>query len=227
MSHGRLNPYTFVIALSKRLADDDVVVCGDGTACVVPFQVMSIRGSQRLFTNAGAASMGYDLPASIGAAIAREPSRVICLAGDGSIHMNIQELQTVLEHRLNLKIFVINNDGYLSMRQTQQGFFGRLIGESSRSGISFPRYDVVAAAYGLKSMRIDLENYESALDNALATDGPMLCEVLVDPEQQFQPKLSSRVLPDGRIVSSPLEDLSPFLDREELLSNMIIPIVEE
>jgi acetolactate synthase-1/2/3 large subunit len=141
--------------------------------------------------------------------------------------MNIQELQTALYHRLNLKIFVINNGGYLSMRQTQQGFFGRLIGESPRSGVSFPNYASVAAAYGLASWRLDAGNYREGMRAALATEGPVLCEVMVDPEQAFEPKLSSRTLPDGRMVSSPLEDLSPFLDRDEFAGNMLVPVVKD
>jgi acetolactate synthase-1/2/3 large subunit len=227
ISHGQLNPYFFVHSLSSELADDDVIVCGDGMACLAPFQVVAIRGQQRMFSNSGAASMGYDLPAAIGAAVARGGGRVICFGGDGSLHMNIQELQTALYHRLNLKIFVINNGGYLSMRQTQQGFFGRLIGESPRSGVSFPNYASVAAAYGLGSWRLDAGNYRDGFRKALATEGPVLCEVMVDPEQAFEPKLSSRTLPDGRMVSSPLEDLSPFLDRDEFASNMLVPLVEE
>ncbi|MGA7645749.1 MAG: thiamine pyrophosphate-binding protein, partial [Terriglobales bacterium] len=109
-----LNPYYFIEQLSARLADDDVIVCGNASSCIVPFQAMRLRKGQRLFSNSGSASMGYDLPAAIGAAFARPGKRVICLAGDGSIQMNIQELQTVVHHRLPVKIFVLNNSGYLS-----------------------------------------------------------------------------------------------------------------
>jgi acetolactate synthase-1/2/3 large subunit len=182
----------------------------------------------RLFCNSGDASMGYDLPAAVGAAFAGNGRRVICLAGDGSGHLNIQELQTIKHHNLPIKIFVLNNDGYLSMRLTQGGFFkGNFIGESPRSGISFPDYAKVAAAYGLPSMRIDEADFGPALDKFLAIPGPALCEVLLDRAQGFEPRLSSRQLPDGRIVTAPFEDMAPFLSREELAENMLVPMAAD
>jgi acetolactate synthase-1/2/3 large subunit len=225
-SNNRINPYYFLRVLFQHLAGDDVVVCGDGTACVVTFQVGTIRDRQRMMTNSGCASMGYDLPAAIGAAVARQGKRVICLAGDGSLHLNIQELQTVKHHQLNIKIFVINNDGYLSIRETQKAYFGRLVGEGRSSGVSFPDYTTIASAYGLPTVRLEAGNCSEAVAQVLETPGAVLCEVLVDPGQGFEPRLASRVLPDGRMVSSPLEDLSPFLDRDELAENMLVPLVE-
>ena len=148
LSHGKLNPYHFICELYRQLSKDDVVVCGDGAACVATFQVGTVRGDQRLFTNSGSASMGYDLPASIGAAFARDGDRVICLGGDGSLHLNIQELQTVKHHKLNIKIFVINNGGYLSIRQTQKSYFGRLVGEGPQSGVTFP--DLCSGSSGVR-----------------------------------------------------------------------------
>jgi len=220
-----LNPYHFVHELFNRLGPDDVVVCGDGTACVVPFQAGRIRKGLRMFTNSGAASMGYDLPAAIGAAVAREGRRVICLAGDGSVQMNLQELQTVAHHRWPIKLFVLNNGGYLSIRTTQQNFFGRVVGESPASGVSFPDPVRIAQAYGLAARRIDRQECGPALDEVLSLPGPVVTEVVLDPKQEFEPRLSSRTLPDGRIVSAALEDMYPFLDREELQSNMIAPII--
>jgi acetolactate synthase-1/2/3 large subunit len=221
-----INPYHFMDRLFHHLATDDAIVCGNGTACVVTFQAASIKKGQRIFTNSGCASMGYDLPAAVGAAVAREGKRVICLAGDGSFQLNIQELQTVIHHHLPVKIFILNNGGYLSIRSTQEAFFGRFVGESPHSGVSFPDMVKVAQAYGLSAMRVEGADFEATINQALGIPGPVLCEVMLDPEQQFEPKLSSRQLPDGRIVSSPLEDLSPFLDRDELLSNMFIPAWE-
>lgn len=220
---GPINPYHFLDVLFRRLASDDVVVCGNGSACVITFQVAHIQKGQRLFTNSGDASMGYDLPAAIGAAVARDGKRVICLAGDGSIQLNIQELQTVMHHHLPLKIFVLNNDGYVSIRQTQSSFFGRFIGESPKSGVSFPDMVKVAQAYGIPAWRIESQDFVALVDQALDVPGPVLYEVVLDPNQQFEPKLSSRQLPDGRIVSAPLEDMYPFLERAELLSNLLIP----
>ncbi len=216
-----LNPYFFVEQLSAKLAHDDVIVCGNATSCIVPFQTMRLRKHQRLISNSGSASMGYDLPAAIGAAFARPGKRVICLAGDGSIQMNLQELQTVVHHHLPLKIFVLNNSGYLSMRMTQSGFFSRLTGESASSGASLPDMVKVACAYGIPSIRIDRESQLGQIDLALAADGPALIDVVLDPNQEFEPRSRARQLPDGRIVSPNLEDMYPFLDETELMDNVI------
>jgi acetolactate synthase-1/2/3 large subunit len=218
-----LSPYYFCHALSELLDHDDVIVCGNATASVVPGQVAVIKAGQRLFANAGDASMGYDLPAALGAAVARGGKRVICLAGDGSLQLNIQELQTVVHHQLNIKIFVLNNGGYVSMRQSQRNLSGRLIGEAARSGISFPDMLKLGAAYGIHSERIDGPDFIAQVRALLARPGPVLCDVMLDPDHVFEPKTSSKVLPDGRMVSAPLEDMAPFLDREELLENLLVP----
>lgn len=222
----RINPYYFLERLFDHLQADDVVACGDASASVIGFQVAKVKSGQRIFTNAGCASMGYDLPAAVGAAFTRPDRRVICLAGDGSVQLNIQELQTIAYHRLPVKLFVLNNDGYLSMRLTQSNFFKRLIGEGPRSGVSFPDMVKLGEAYGLKSMRIAGDGFEPAIDEALAYDGPVVCEVMLDPDQAYEPKLSSRQLPDGKIVSAALEDLAPFLPPEELQENLLIPRAE-
>jgi acetolactate synthase I/II/III large subunit len=219
-----LNPYHFVDLLFDVLVEGDIIACGDATACVVPFQAGQIKRGQRLFSNSGCASMGYDLPAAIGSAFANEGRRVVCMAGDGSVQLNIQELQTIVHHRLPIKIFVMNNGGYLSIRTTQQSFFaGNFVGEGPRSGVSFPDIVLLAQAYGIESSRIDTVDCRDRIAQILDAPGPYLCEVMVDPDQGFEPRLSSRVLPDGKMVSSPLEDLYPFLDREELSGNLLIP----
>ena len=217
-----INPYYFVETLFQQLGGEDVVVCGDGTACVVPIQAATLQKGQRLISNSGCASMGYDLPASIGAAVAHG-KRVICLAGDGSIMMNIQELQTVAHYRLNIVIFVLNNGGYHSMRTTQLAFFGKLIGEGEESGVSFPSFVKLAEAHGLRGMKIEGKNFFAQIAEALATQGPIVCEVVLDRTQGFEPKLSSKKLPDGRMVTAPLEDMAPFLPREEFARNLLIP----
>ncbi len=216
-----LNPYHFMEELSAMLADDDAVICGNASACIVPFQAMKIRRGQRLISNSGSASMGYDLPAAIGAAIARGGKRVICLAGDGSLQMNIQELQTVAHHRLPIKIFVLNNAGYLSIRSTQKNFFGRMMGESAGSGVSFPDFVKVADAYGIPSLRVDRTGDFGRIREALEQPGPALIDVVLDPEQEFEPRSRAKQLPDGKIVSPPLEDMYPFLGPEELAANTI------
>jgi acetolactate synthase-1/2/3 large subunit len=218
---GPLNPYHFVEYLFETLADDDVVVCANAAACIVPYQAGRLKSHQRLISNSGAASMGYDLPAAIGAAAARQGGRVICLAGDGSVQLNIQELQTIAHHRFPIKIFVFNNGGYLSIRQTQTNFFGRLVGESPASGVSFPDMVKVACAYGLPAVRISSAAELPRIREILESFGPALCEVCLDPAQEFEPRMKSRQLPDGTIVSPNLEDMFPFLDPEELKSNLL------
>lgn len=224
--NGRVNPYHFIETLFNRLGNDDVAVCANATACIIPYQAAFLKKGQRLFSNSGSASMGYDLPAAIGAAVAREGKRVVCLAGDGSIQMNIQELQTIAHHQLPIKIFVLNNGGYLSIRITQKNFFGNFIGESPDSGTSFPDVVQIARAYGLPAYRIESADFVNTIDEILAQNGPVLCEVMINPEQTFEPKTSSRQLPDGRIVSAPLEDMYPFLERQELLENLWIKPIE-
>ena len=225
--NARINPYHFMEVLFNQLDTDDVVVTGNATACIVSFQVAKIRLGQRLFSNSGSASMGYDLPAAIGAAVARQGKRVICLAGDGSLQLNIQELQTLAENKLPVKLFVLNNNGYLSIRASQKGFFGSTVGESPASGVSFPNFEALAKAHRLTFTRLDMQGFTSPLQKTLDMPGPVLCEVMLDPDQGFEPRQSSRQLPDGRIVSAPLEDMYPFLEREELLDNLLIPPWEE
>jgi acetolactate synthase-1/2/3 large subunit len=219
---GRINPYYFMSTLFENLGRDDIVVTGNATACIVSFQVGKIKLGQRLFSNSGSASMGYDLPAAVGAAVAGNGREVICLAGDGSLQMNIQELQTVIHHQLPLKIFVLNNHGYLSIRNSQKGFFGETVGESPDSGVSFPDIVQLAKAYGFPTWRLDSADFVSGVCEVLSAQGPVVCEVMLDPTQGFEPRQSSKQLPDGRIVSAPLEDMFPFLDRDELRQNMLI-----
>jgi len=214
-----LNPYYFIELLGGILRDDDVVVCGNATACIVPFQALRLRKGQRLFSNSGSASMGYDLPASIGAAFARNGGRVICLAGDGSLQMNVQELQTVVHHHLPVKIFVLNNNGYLSIRTTQKNFFGRLVGESKASGVSFPDMVRVAQAYGIPAMRVDHRGQMDVVSRALNAPGPYLFDVMLDSTQEFEPRIRSRKLEDGTILTPALDDMYPFLDEQEMASN--------
>lgn len=222
-SAGLINPYNFIQVLTKNAPEGSVMVAGNGTACVALFQAGIVKKDQKVFWNSGNASMGYDLPAAIGACIANGKKDVICIAGDGSIMMNLQELQTVKHHNLPIKIFILNNAGYSSIRQTQRNFFGeKLVACSSNSGVSVPDFAKLAIAFELPSMKIENnENLQSEVEKALAKDGPLICEVMLDHDYIFQPKLSSEKLPDGRIISKPLEDMFPFLDREEFNQNII------
>ena len=217
-----MNPYDFIDRLFHLLADDDAVVCGNATACIVPYQAGQLKKGQRLISNSGSASMGYDLPAAIGVAVAKG-GRTICIAGDGSLQMNVQELQTIVGYNLPVKLFVLNNGGYLSIRQTQTGFFqGRRIGEGPDSGVTFPKMVEVGAAYGIPSFTIekvaDLEIIQRELDKP----GPALFDVHLDQAQEFEPRLRSRILPDGKILTPNLEDMYPFLSPEELAANMLV-----
>ncbi|MEK7690941.1 MAG: thiamine pyrophosphate-binding protein [Bdellovibrionota bacterium] len=223
-----VNPYVFVDELFNALPEDETVVTGDGTACVTTFQGACIKKGQRLYTNSGCASMGYDLPAAVGACIASDKRRVICLAGDGSLQMNLQELQTIVTHKLPIKIFVLNNKGYHSIRQTQQNFFpDNIVGCGTDSGLGFPDVSKLAAAYGIAWGTVTNQaNLADGIQRALAGNGPYVCEVILDRQQGFAPKLSSRKLPDGRMVTSSLEDMSPFLSRDEFFDNMIVPPIE-
>lgn len=226
---GLVNPYHFVDQLTGQLGNDAIVVAGNGTACVVLFQAGRVKAGQRFFWNSGCASMGYDLPAAIGACFAATDRDVVCLAGDGSLQMNIQELQTVAHHQLPIKLFVLSNNGYISIRQTQDSFFnGRHAGCDAKSGVSFPDVTKLAFAYGIQSAVIDNNsNVETAITAVLTMPGPVVCDVRLSPDYRFEPKLSSERKPDGKLVSKPLEDMFPFLNREEFRSNMLIPELDD
>lgn len=213
-----VNPYAFMKALSRQMAEGEAVICGNGSACVITFQAMEMKRNQRMFTNSGCAAMGYGFPAAIGVCVARMGERTVCIDGDGSFQMNLQELQTVVYNHLNIKIIYLNNNGYHSIRQTQNSLFRPpLVGVSDGNGLSFPDMEKIAWAYGIPFNRIDhLDAVEEKLKEMSNTDGPFFCEVMVDENQIFTPKLSSKVLEDGRIVSPPLEDMYPFLPKEEL-----------
>ena len=219
-----INPYVFIKEFSGVLKPGDKVICGNGSACVVTFQAMQIKENQRLFTNSGCAAMGYGFPAAIGCAVAEQGGRIICIDGDGSFQMNLQELQTVVYNKLNLKIFILNNNGYHSIRQTQTNLFkGPLVGVCDGNGLSFPDMGKIAYAYGIPYVRIDEQvEIRDKVQQMLNMDGPVLCEVIIDAGQNFEPKLSSKVLPDGKIVSPEIDDMFPFLPREEYEANKFV-----
>jgi acetolactate synthase-1/2/3 large subunit len=215
-----VNPYVFMRELFLCLNEDDVVVASNGSACVCSFQAAVMQKGQRLFTNSGCAAMGYGLPASLGVAVKRKGKRVICLEGDGSIQMNIQELQTIVHNDLNIKIVWLNNNGYHSIRQTQSGLFSPpLCGVSEDNGISFPDAGKIADAYGISFIKIDsISDIRQKINESFKIIGPVIIEVVLDYEQNFEPKLSARKLPDGSMISPTLEDMSPFLSENEMES---------
>jgi acetolactate synthase-1/2/3 large subunit len=217
---GALNPYLFVEDLWRMLRDDEIVACADASASVIPLQVAPIRAGQRLFTNAGSASMGYELPAAIGAAFANRGKRIICMAGDGSLMLNIQELETVQRYGLPIKIVLLNNKGYLSIKLSQSGFFGRQKGSGPESGLGFPNFEWLAKANSLPYQAIRGTEDYPRLREALDAPGAVIIDVSIDPAQAFEPKLGSYRLPDGSIESNSLENMSPLLDADYLRSLM-------
>ena len=220
-----INPYCFTEALFDALEEVEIIVSGDGTACVTVFQAANLKKGQRLYTNSGCASMGYDLPAAIGAYYASGAKRIICLAGDGSAMMNLQELQTIVGTNMPVKLFLLNNDGYHSIRQAQQNYFpDNIVGCGPDSGVTFPDYQRLAAGFGIPASRIETHaGLAEGIRAALETEGPHLCEIMLDKRQAFAPKISSRRLDDGTMVSAPMEDMAPFLPRDELAAALTMP----
>ena len=230
-SEGLTNPYAFIHALSSLLPENYTTVVGNGSASVIGSHGYVIKEGQRFIINSAVASMGYDLPAAIGVCVALGRKEIVCISGDGSIQMNLQELQTILTNRLPIKIFVINNGGYHSIRQTQTNIFSHhtKVGIGPESGdLSFPSLEKLASAYGYPygACHTNAE-IEKILKVAFATEGAFLAEIFVDPTQFFEPKSATKRREDGSLFSPPLEDLAPFLPREELQSIMKIPMMEE
>jgi acetolactate synthase-1/2/3 large subunit len=217
-----LSMYHFADVLSDELAADDVIAPGSsGFACEIFLLVAKVKHGQRLYHNRGTGAMGFGLPSSIGACVA-SGRRTIMVDGDGGFQMNVQELATVATHRLPIKAFVVNNGGYASIRSSQQAYFGRLVAADGTSGLQLPDVAAVAAAYGLATARIHSPaNLREQIRAVLAHDGPIVCEVRTPDDEPRGPRVSSMQRPDGSMVSKPLEDLWPFLDREEFRANMI------
>lgn len=225
------NVYAFVRYLSSHLPEGSLTAVSNGACCVVGNQAYVIQKGSRMANNSAVASMGYGLPAAIGTCIGGGKKTTICLEGDGSIMMNLQELQTVLTNHLPIKIFVINNSGYHSIRITQTNLFGHHsrvgIGPES-ADLSFPKFERIAKAFGYPYYCAHSNaEMKAVVDEVLETDGPVFCEIFTDTKQVWEPKSSTKRLADGTLVSPPLEDLAPFLPREELESNMFIPLIEE
>ena len=225
------NVYAFVRYLSSRLPENSLTAVSNGACCVVGNQAYVIQKGSRMANNSAVASMGYGLPAAIGTCIGGGRRTTICLEGDGSIMMNLQELQTVLTNQLPIKLFLINNNGYHSIRITQNNLFKEhsKIGIGPESGdLSFPEFKKIAEAFGY-SYYCASSNKEmkEVVDKVLAENGPVFCEIFTDTTQVWEPKSSTKRLSDGTLVSPPLEDLAPFLPREELEKNMFIPLMSE
>ena len=213
-----VSSYVLPEAIMRHAPDPLTVVTANGVAYTSTFQAIPIRKGMRMFANEACASMGYGLPAAIGAAFAGGMERtVVCLEGDGSIQMNIQELQTVLNYKLPIKLFVYNNDGYLSIKTTQRAFFGgKFMGSEPGSGVILPNFEKLATAYGFPYFRLrNNQELDAKLPEIFAVAGPALMEVMLDPFEILGPKAASKRLPDGTMVSEPLDNMAPFLPEEE------------
>ncbi len=225
------NVYAFVRYLSSSLSEGNLTVVSNGSACVVGSHNYVIQKNARFLINSAIASMGYGLPAAIGACMAAGRKEVVCIEGDGSIMMNLQELQTVQTNHLPVKLFLINNQGYHSIRQTQNNLFREhsKVGIGPESGdLSFPSFEKIAEAFGYPYFSASSNaEMKRVVDEALGRPGAVFCEIFVSPDQVFEPKSATKRLEDGTLVSPPLEDLAPFLPREEVLANLLISPVQE
>ena len=225
------NVYAFVRYLSSRLPQNSLTAVSNGAGCVVGNQAYVIQKGSRMANNSAVASMGYGLPAAIGTCLGGGRRETICLEGDGSIMMNLQELQTVQTNQLPIKLFLINNQGYHSIRITQNNLFQEhcKVGIGPESGdLSFPEFQKIAEAFGYRYYSANSNaGMKAVVDEVLAQEGPVFCEIFTDTQQVWEPKSSTKRLEDGTLVSPPLEDLAPFLPREELEKIMLIPLMEE
>ena len=228
---GYANVYAFIDYLSSKLPEDSLTAVSNGACCVAGHQAYIIKRGTRFIINSAVASMGYGLPAAIGLCYAGGRRTTICLEGDGSIMMNLQELQTIVTNKLPVKIFLINNQGYHSIRITQNNLFSgrKKVGIGEESGdLSFPDYSKIAAAFGYPYYCAHSNNeMREVVDKVLSAEGYAICEIFTDTSQVWEPKSSTKRLADGTLVSPPLEDLAPFLPRDEFLGNMFIYPIEE
>lgn len=219
-----VNPYYFFEVLSEELEEDDIVVTDQGATFYCSTPAFKLKRGQRLFTNGGFSPMGYGLPAAIGACFANATRRIICAHGDGGLELNIQELQTIVQYKLPIKLFVFNNEGYLSIKHTQTAYFnGFFVGSDPKSGVSCPDTAKIAKAYGIPSISIkNHREMREKIRKSLCAQGPVMVDVLLHPMQPFEPRVSSERKADGTMISKPLEDMFPFLERKEFISNMLV-----
>lgn len=218
-----VNTYVLIDALSELMSGEDILVPGSSGSCSeMTMQAFKVKKGERIFNSPGLGSMGFGLPAAIGACLASGRKRTIGIIGDGGLQHNIQELETIRRLNLPVKLFILNNNGYASIRNTQIGHFqGRLVACDPSCGLTLPDIRKVAKAYGIKNTQIaNHKNIRGRISRVLNIKGPVICEVITDPSLAIAPRLASQVLPNGAIVSRPMEDLWPFLSREELKANM-------
>jgi acetolactate synthase-1/2/3 large subunit len=225
-NNGFINSYKFLDKFSNYFRKNECIVTDMGTALLSGHQVLKIKDKQTLMTSTGLGEMGFGLPGAIGASFGKNKGEIICLNCDGGMMMNIQELQTIDHYKLPIKIFVFNNDGYLMIKHTQKNLFsGRYSAVNKKTGVSCPDFKKVAAAFNMKYYLIkSWKDFNLQIPKILKEKKAIICDVIMDPEQFFYPKLSTAITKEGKIISPPLEDLSPLLSRSKLKDSMIIPI---
>lgn len=203
-----VSTYVFSEKLEEYLDDDSVIVTSDGTAHVVLHKTVRLRSNQQLFSNEGTAPMGYGLPAAIGAYYGCNKT-IICIEGDGSIMMNLQELQTVVHHKLPIKIFILNNDGYLSIKLTQNSFFkGNLVASNPLSGVTLPDFKKISEAFGIRYRKISHNKQLNLMNFSFMHDEPEIIEIMTDPWELHEPKVSAKGIDEnGKIIPGSLEDI--------------------
>lgn len=218
VSEGLVSTYDLVKAVSDNMNGDDIYqFTSSGTSVDIAMKVFEIKKGQRAFLSSGLASMGYDIPSSIGSCVASCGKRTVCITGDGSIAMNIQELEVIKRLNLPIKLFVTDNSGYSMIYQSQSGNFGRLTGCTADDGLTLPDMGKVAEAFGIKSFMIESpDKLETIVKETLDYEGPALCVVKTDITQKILPKQVNYMKEDGQMASRPIEDMGPLLDREEL-----------
>jgi acetolactate synthase I/II/III large subunit len=222
-SEGPINFYYFMEFLNSKIKNDIPIISDAGSTFYVVSQAIHINEGQRYITSGALATMGFSIPAAIGVCIANNRKSVVAITGDGSFQQNIQELQTIVQNNLPIKMFIINNKGYLSIRQTQTRYFNsNFVGESAQSGVSFPDLLKISSAYGIKYVELTCANLSEGLDEVLKSKAPVICEVKSLENQIIIPTNTAEISPSGVMISKPLEDMYPFLEREEFLSNMIV-----
>jgi acetolactate synthase-1/2/3 large subunit len=226
---GFINTYAFTSVLSDEMSDDELIIPGSSGAALDTFWLaLRLKGRQRAIATGGLGAMGYGLPSAVGGAIATAGRRVVSVDGDGGFQLNIQELATVARLRLPIKFFVLNNNGYASIRASQRNYFKAWMASDPDTGLVLPDTLRVAAAYGIPAARVsDPGQLRQRIAEVLKEPGPFICEVMIHPDQTIGPRVSSAVRADGSMVSRPLEDLWPFLDRDEFRTNMIVDPLPE
>ncbi len=224
-----VNPYYFVQLLGDTLPADAIIALDQGAAFYCPTQAMRLKRGQRLFTNGGISPMGYGLPAAIGACVGAGKKEVICIHGDGGLQLSIQELQTIVHYKLPIKLFVFNNEGYLSIKHTQERYFGgHFVGSDPKSGVSCPDLLKIADAYGIPAERISTsDELRKRLPAILAKKGAYIVDIMTDPMQPFVPKVQSEKMADGKMVTKPLHDMYPYLEPAVLEKEMKFDVEDE